>query len=285
MYFKDTGFQLSKIVESNVTLVAQHWLADKIASIIQMQSTKDLYLTYSLIATKIAVESPFDTSAVDADLKEYIQKQKGNIQQITRMYLLIKVLEADEEFFSPKVANIIQVADTSELETFLKFLILLPNPEKYKTAAVDALRTNISTIFGAIAYNNPYPGKYFNEQQWNQMYLKTIFIEGDLNAILDIDERANKDLTRIIFDYAHERWAASRQIDPFFWRPVSNFLNEELLSDMKRLLESENYMENKAAALCLFNSDQTEAQEMLKQYPELLEKITNKTISWSSLKD
>ena len=114
---------------------------------------------------------------------------------------------------------------------------------------------------------------------------KTIFIEGDLNEILDIDERANKDLTRIIFDYAHERWAASRQIDPFFWRPVSNFLNEELLSDMKRLLESENYMENKAAALCLFNSDQTEAQEMLKQYPELLEKITNKTISWSSLKD
>ena len=285
MHFKDTEVQLSKIVESNVESVAKNWLTDKIASIIQLQSTKDLYLTYSLIATKIAVKNPFDTSTADAELNSYIQVQKGNIQQIARMYLLSKVLEADEDFFSSKVANIIQVADTSELEAFLKFLILLPNPEKYKTAAVDALRTNISTVFGAIAYNNPYPGKYFNEQQWNQMYLKTIFIEGDLNAILDIDERANEDLTRIIFDYAHERWAASRDIDPYFWRPVSNFLNEELLSNMKRLLESEDQVENKAAVLCLFNSDQAEAHELLKQYPILLEKVKNKTISWSSLKD
>jgi len=44
-------------------------------------------------------------------------------------------------------------------------------------------------------------------------------------------------------------------------------------------------MENKAAVLCLFNSDHTEALELLKQYPELLEKVKNKTISWSSLKD
>jgi hypothetical protein len=285
MHFKDTGIQLSKIIESNLDTVTENWLADKMNTITQAKSTKDLYLTYSLIATKVALDDTFDTSAFDADLKEYIHVQKGNVQQIVRIYLLLKVLEADEDFFSSKVANIIQVADTSELETFLKFLILLPNPEKYKTSAVDALRTNISTVFNAIAFNNPYPGKYFDEQQWNQMYLKTIFIEGDLSAILDVDERANKDLTRIIFDYAHERWAASREIDPYFWRPVSKFLNKELLSDMKRLLVSENPMENKAAVLCLFNSDHTEALELLKQYPELLEKVKNKTISWSSLKD
>ena len=284
MYFKDTSIQLSKIIESNVDSIVKNWLAEKIDTVISEKSVKTLYLTYSLIGSKVDLQGEFNIDAVQDDLKEYILLQNGNIRQLTRMYLLINVLEADEVFFSPKIANIIQVADTGELETFLKFLILLPNPEKYKTAAVDSLRTNISTVFNAIAFNNPYPGKYFDESQWNQMYLKTAFMRGDLSAIKDIDKRANKDLARIISDYAHERWAASRDIDPYFWRPVTKFLNNDLLKDMQRLLQSENAAENEAAALCLFNSGLKEGQEILKAHPELIENVKNKTISWNSLK-
>ncbi len=284
MYFKDTSIQLSKIIESNVDSIVKNWLAEKIDTVISEKSVKTLYLTYSLIGSKVDLQGEFNIDAVQDDLKEYILLQNGNIRQLTRMYLLINVLEADEVFFSPKIANIIQVADTSELETFLKFLILLPNPEKYKTAAVDSLRTNISIVFNAIAFNNPYPGKYFDESQWNQMYLKTAFMQGDLSAIKDIDKRANKDLARIISDYAHERWAASRDIDPYFWRPVTKFLNNDLLKDMQRLLQSENVAENEAAALCLFNSGLKEGQEILKAHPELIENVKNKTISWNSLK-
>ncbi len=284
MYFKDTSIQLSKIIESNVDSIVKNWLAEKIDTVISEKSVKTLYLTYSLIGSKVDLQGEFNIDAVQDDLKEYILLQNGNIRQLTRMYLLINVLEADEVFFSPKIANIIQVADTSELETFLKFLILLPNPEKYKTAAVDSLRTNISIVFNAIAFNNPYPGKYFDESQWNQMYLKTAFMQGDLSAIKDIDKRANKDLARIISDYAHERWAASRDIDPYFWRPVTKFLNNDLLKDMQRLLQSENAAENEAAALCLFNSGLKEGQEILKAHPELIENVKNKTISWNSLK-
>lgn len=285
MYFKNSGSQLSKVIESNVDAEVQQWLTDKIKSTIDKKSTRELYLTYSLIASKIQIQPEFNIVALSDELKEYIKIQNGNIQQIARMLLLIKVLEADEEFFHDKVANIIQVADTGELETFLKFLILLPNPEKYKNTAVDALRTNISTVFNAIAYNNPYPGKYFNDQQWNQMYLKTAFMQGDLNAISDIDERANKDLTRIISDYAHERWAASRDIDPYFWRPVSKFLDDELLKDMRRLLQSENSYENRAGGLCLYHSENETASALLEKESELLAKIKNKTISWNSLKN
>lgn len=285
MYFKNSGSQLSKVIESNVDVEVQQWLTEKIKTTIEKKSTRELYLTYSLIASKIQIQPEFNIAALSDELKEYIKIQNGDIQQIARMLLLIKVLEADEEFFHDKVANIIQVADTGELATFLKFLILLPNPEKYKNTAVDALRTNISTVFNAIAYNNPYPAKYFNDQQWNQMYLKTAFMQGDLNAISDIDERANKDLTRIISDYAHERWAASRDIDPYFWRPVSKFLDDELLQDMKRLLQSENSYENRAGGLCLFHADNDTARALLEKESELLAKIKNKTISWNSLKN
>src|SRR5690606_33852490 len=176
------------------------------------------------------------------------------------IYLLADVLMADPEFFAPKVNNIIQVADTSELETFLKYLILLPDAERFKTTAVATLRTNVSTVFDAIALNNPYPSKYFNDQQWNQMYLKAAFMQRDLSKIADIDKRANRDLARIISDYAHERWSASRNIDPYFWRPVSQFLEGQLLLDMERLLNSGNVSEKKAGALCCYRSDNEKAR-------------------------
>ena len=285
MHLKNVGQQLSDIVESYVDVEDRNWLEEKITAITKEKSTRDLYLTYSLTPTKIHSEENLNLIFDDSDLGRYLQIQGANIRQVVRIYLLIRVLNADEEFFIPKVANIIQVADTSELETFLKFLILLPNPENYKTTAVEALRTNIAVIFNALAYHNPYPSLFFNDQQWNQMYLKTAFMQGDLSAIVDIDKRANKDLARIISDYAHERWAASRDIDPYFWRPVSQFLDATLLNDMRRLLESDDPAENKAGALCCSRSDNPEAKNLLENYSGLKAKIESNKISWKTLKD
>lgn len=285
MQLENVGQHLSAIIENQVNAATRNWLEEKIEIITDNQSTKDLYLAYSLISTKITSKEHAIIPSTDSDVFLYLQIQKANIQQVTRIYLLVKVLEAGSEFFTPKVANIIQVADTGELETFLKFLILLPNPEDYKAAAVEALRTNIGIIFNAIAYNNPYPSMFFNDQQWNQMYLKTVFMQGDLSAVSNIDKRANKDLTRIISDYAHERWAASRDIDPYFWRPVSKFLDNTLLGDMKRLLDSEDSVENKAGALCCYNSDVPEAKKLLENHQELIKQIENKKVSWEKLKE
>ncbi len=277
--------QLSSIIDSNIDKGESTWLDERIESIIGHRSTRDLYLTYSLIPSKIDLKENLNIPFIDSDLGNYIHLQRANNQEVARIYLLVKVLNADSEFFTEKVANIIQVADTGELETFLKFLILLPNPESYKTTAVAALRTNISTVFYAIAHNNPYPSLFFDEPQWNQMYLKCAFMEGDLSAILNIDARANKDLVRIISDYAHERWAASREIDPVFWRPVARLLDDVLLKDMERLLKSDNPIENRAGALCCHASGHQKAKALLAKYPVLQKQMENQEISWESLKD
>ncbi|MCK0134128.1 EboA domain-containing protein [Arenibacter sp. S6351L] len=285
MLFKNIGTQLLKILEDNVDNENKQWLFSKIEGIVESESTKDLYLTYSLVPTKIRSEKDLSLLLDDKELKGYLEIQHANLQQIGRIYLLYRVLEAKEDFFKAKVANIIEVADKSELETFLKFLVLLPHPENYKVQAVEALRTNISTVFDAIALNNPYPALYFNEQQWNQMYLKAAFMQQNLNEIVQVEQRGNKELTRIISDYAHERWAASREIDPCFWRPVSNFMNEKLLKDMKRLFSSENIAERKAAALCCYHSNSTEAKALLTEFPALVKGIENGSITWQNLKE
>jgi len=285
MLFQNVGSKLLKILEDNVSEENKAWLLSKIKNIVETESTKDLYLTYSLIPTKINTMAKLSLPEDSDGLGNYLSIQDANLQQIGRIYLLFKVLEAKEEFFKSRVANIIEVADKSELETFLKFLVLLPNPENYKAQAVEALRTNISTVFDAIALNNPYPALYFNEQQWNQMYLKAAFMQQDLTAIEQVDKRANKELARIISDYAHERWAASREIDPHFWRPVSNFMDQGLLQDMKKLLSSDNMAEKKAAALCCYNSNLPEAKDMLQPFPDLEKGIQEGSITWEQIKE
>ena len=260
------------------------WLKDKIEKMAGNKSSKDLFMTYSLLNVKFSASKPISFDDLDNDSSRYFNAHKANILQVARIYLLSEVLSQDIEFYTPKVANIIQVADTGELETFLKYLVLLPNPEAYKQTAVEALRTNIAIIFDAISLNNPYPAKYFNDQQWNQMYLKAAFMERDLSQIESVDERANEDLTRIISDYAHERWAASRKIDPMFWRPVSKFLNEKLLNDMNTLLESEDVIENKSGALCCYYSENDKAIALLNNKPELKHRVADGQISWNTIK-
>ncbi len=285
MEFTNSTRNLEIVLQHNLDSTVIGWLQEKIELICKTTSTKDLYLTYSLLASKIA---PIETGVAQLGnnvLAIYLKSQKATTLEVGRIYLLSRVLEVNSSFFEPKVANIIQVADTGEMITFLKYLILLPNAENYKQVAVEALRTNIATVFDAISAHNHYPAAFFNEQQWNQMYLKAAFMERDLSAILQVDERANKELARIISDYAHERWAASRTIDPLFWRPVANFLDQALLNDMQRLLESTDSTENKAGGLCCFASKNVAAQELLNNYPDMLEQLQTGAVTWGIIKN
>ncbi len=284
MQLQNTGDTLEAIINHNASAEEKDWISEKLNKIISSKSAKDLYLSYSLLSGKITTTNGLNFPDQEEQLSSYLYAQQANLLQISRIYLLVKVIEEDADYFLPKVARLIQLADTGELETFLKFLIVLPHAEEFKNVAVEALRTNIATVFDAIALNNPYPSIYFNDQQWNQMYLKAAFMQRNLNEIIDVEKRANKELTRIISDYAHERWAASRDIDPLFWRPVSNFIEGALLDDMKRLLESDHPQEVAAAGLCCYYSVQPAAKALLEKYPEIKVKVESDNISWKNLK-
>ncbi|MGE5944139.1 MAG: EboA domain-containing protein [Flavobacteriales bacterium] len=284
MLFKNVSEDLKKAIVYNYTSELFEWLEDKINYIISNKSTKDLYLTYSLLASKIDTNKVLLMPNENSETFQYLHNHHANYLELGRIYILVKVLEADKDFFTSKVSNIIQIADTTELGTFLKYLILLPNPEAYKHVAVDALRTNITPIFDAISLNNPYPALYFDDKQWNQMYLKAAFMQRDLNAIVDIDKRANKELSRIISDFAHERWAASRDINPYFWRPVGKFIDDVILEDLKKLFKSPNEKEQIAAALCCSSSDSNKAKELLNENILLKQKVEQHLISWDTIK-
>ncbi len=281
MNSKHTGSEWRDILSSGLDSDSTEWLEERLHKILSEKSGRDLFLTYSLIAGRVKDVQP--ESYGEGELAGYLASHDATLRQIARMYLLVRVLEEDRETFSPRVAKLIQVADKSELETFLRYLSLLPEAGDFKDSAVEALRTNIATVFDAISLDNPYPATYFNDQQWNQMYLKAAFMQRDLSRIQSVGQRANADLTRIISDYAHERWAASRDVDPMFWRPVTNYITGVLVEDMKRLLDSDSEAENKAGALCCFYSENEEASKLLENYTELRDAVADEKITWQNL--
>ncbi len=97
----------------------------------------------------------------------------------------------------------------------------------------------------------PHPDHEKNRVAWNTMVLKALFIQVPLAPIVGLDERSNPALMRMLCDYAHERWAASRTVSPELWRCVGPHADEAALADLNRVLETGNEEERQAAARAL----------------------------------
>jgi hypothetical protein len=119
-------------------------------------------------------------------------------------------------------------------------------------------------VFDAIAFGNPYPTTYFTELAWNQLVLKCIFNDKPIHLIEGIDKRSNQALANTLADFAHERWAAGRRVPSQVWRLIRNYQTETKEQDVRRLAQSVNPHDQKAAELILNNSP-IEAWKALEQ--------------------
>ena len=121
------------------------------------------------------------------------------------------------EPYGELVQQCYELGDSREQESWLRALSLLPAPERFLAAAVDACRTNILPLFEAIACENPYPLRCFPELNFNQMVLKCLFNGIALARIVGLEERVNAELSRMADDYAAEREAAGRPVPADIW--------------------------------------------------------------------
>lgn len=257
------------------------WFKERLNALIQQPSSRDFYITYTLIRQKFG--NPDVSFKDDSDQNVFLSKYGMTLDEAFRLLLLYEVLKSASDYYTHAVKKLIEVADKDELVTFLKFLDLLPEAEQFCDAAVQALRTNIEPVFDAIALRNAYPQKYFNTQQWNQMYLKAAFMQRPLLDIVGVEERANPELSRIISDYAHERWAASRAIDPMIWRPAAICPVPCTVTDMEHLLKEGTSEEVHAAALVCMGSEDPALEKLIEDRKDLKALILDGTLNWNNL--
>lgn len=188
--------------------------------------------------------------------------KNATLDQLARVYLIIQL--AEKEDGKSRIETLFDTAEMNELVALYRALPVLKTPEIWLQRATDAVRSNMGPVFDAIAFGNPYPLHYFSELAWNQLVLKCIFNDKPIHLIEGLDERANQALAETLADFAHERWAAGRRVPAQVWRLIRNFHTNTKEKDLKRLAESADPNDQKAAELVQKNSP-LEAWKVLEQ--------------------
>lgn len=110
------------------------------------------------------------------------------------------------------VELLLRTGELGEQASLLRALPLVPASERFVPIAVEACRTNATTVFAAIAIDNPLPAASFSTPSFNQMVLKAVFIGVPVRGIVGLERRASPELRRMALDYASEREAAGRSV-------------------------------------------------------------------------
>jgi hypothetical protein len=158
---------------------------------------------------------------VDVDAAEETQLRAGGLpiprgrplSEIGRTALLLRVLQSvPTEEHAAFVDSLYRHADGREQEALLRALPVLPGPGRFVQTAIEACRSNIRTVFEAIACSNPYAARFFPDPSFAQMILKALSLEAPLDRIVGLPQRITADLRRMAEDYSRERRAAGRPV-------------------------------------------------------------------------
>lgn len=114
--------------------------------------------------------------------------------------------------FADRFNQWFRFADEGEACAYYRSLCLLPEPKQHLWRAAEGCRTNMRSVFAAVACDSPYPFLYFDDIAWNQMLLKALFIGEPLANIYGADKRHNAELQAMVKDYMDERRSAGRDI-------------------------------------------------------------------------
>lgn len=203
--------------------------------------------------------------------------------RIARSWWLLQLGIEDPSAYSRSVERLFLAAEMNEQVALYGSLPLLAFPESFTARCAEGIRTNIGSVFEAVALDNPYPAEYLEEASWNQLVLKAFFMGVPVNQIQGLDQRANSKLAHILSDYAHERWAAGRPVNPLLWRPVGKFMDENLYQDMLRLSDSGSDVEKKAAILACRASSFGPAHSLLERFPQWKQEAERGELTWELL--
>jgi hypothetical protein len=253
------------------------WLAKQQEKLETHYTDRAFYLAFGM-APRFAGKQPLTLSEQQQEgaqqLKTGFQPNGWPLSQLVRTYLLLLFPADNAATYGATLTQLLETAEVDEQVAVYAALPVLAHPDALVALAVNGLRTNITRVFDAIALDNPYPADYLDEAAWNQMILKAVFMGRPLYRIFKADARINPALTRMLVDFAHERWAADRPVTPELWRFVAPYADASHHTDLERVIASENPLESAAGKLACAQSDTSELRALV---------TTNQLPTWEQI--
>lgn len=276
---------LGRWLAARLPAEAAAWLAAGAARLRPGGPDREIFLMTSLASRKLGSAplalSPAELVAATASRPGW-DPRDWTVDQASRVYLLL-VSSPEGAELGRRLDRLCSAADIGELVAFYRGLPLYPDAARHVLRAAEGVRSNMRTVFEAVAHRNPYPSEQFAEPPWNQMVLKALFVGSRLDLVVGLESRRNAALARMLCDYAHERWAAARPVSPELWRCVGPFATGHVLEDFRRLLAKGTPAERQAAALALLESPDPAARTMLNDTSELAAAARAGEFHWEQL--
>lgn len=272
---------LSAILISNLSADGQNWLESIIQSADQSNKISQAFVMVPRKTGKSLIQLNEEQKLlIEAAGISYIRN--WTIDRLCRVWLLSTLNAEDPEKLYATIDRLFLSAEMNEAVALYSALPFLAHPEIWVKRCAEGIRSNIGSVLEAIMENNPYPSENLDEAAWNQLVLKAFFTEKNIKLIIGLDKRANLELALTLIDYAKERWAAKRKVNPQLWRLVSKFINAEIFETLKVGLQHYDQIEQRAIALAIAQSDYQPAKDYINTFPELKLVLSEGNLNWDS---
>jgi hypothetical protein len=277
---------LEDLLAARLAPPAQTWLDQQLVALRQAFTRPQLYLAFAA-APRWVGKGELRPTPAQADearrLRPGLDLGPWTLAQTARTVLLATVPPQPAPGYVATIEQLFDTAEMNELVALYAALPLLAHPAAFAHRAAEGVRSNMATVFGAVALGNPYPAEQLDETAWNQMFLKAVFTGRNLAQVYGVDDRANDQLGQICVDYAHERWAAHRPVTPELWRPLAGRVTQAHLPDLARLFADPLEVQQAAAALVCAASNYGPARQLLAQQPGWPQKIADQVWDWAKV--
>ncbi|SFZ90917.1 hypothetical protein SAMN05428642_1011242 [Flaviramulus basaltis] len=229
--------QFTELVKSKLTSTELEWVNEKMAIVSDLETASKFNVFFSLVSRFISNEIvPWKVN--EKEILENIypgfSKTEWTKQDLTRSLLMTAL---DVSVNKSILNSFFQIAEMKEQVALYKGLYFLENATEFQDQFAEGIRTNMANVFDAIASGNPFAQNYLEEEEWNQLILKSFFMGRKIYNIQNIDQGKNKHLANMLQDYVKERWAAGRQVSLEIWRMIDGYLRE----DIKKIFSEKHF--------------------------------------------
>jgi hypothetical protein len=262
------------------------WFREQLSRLTAQGTEKEVYLALGYATRKLGKS---DLALSMEELSAATACRPGwdpgdwSIDQAARVAFVLASHRGDDAAFKTRLEKLFNTADIGELIAFYRAIPLYPGAALHLPRAREGARSAMQPIFEAVAHRNPYPGEHFDENAWNHMVLKALFVGSRLGPIQGLDARCNPRLTRMLCDYARERRAANRSVSPELWRCVGPHADASAMDDLARVLEAGAPLERRAAVLALIAARSAEADQRLAKAADVRDAALAGEFTWDDI--
>lgn len=277
---------LSTIITQNSTTQAQQWLQQQQEKLEGANVIQRFNLTFTAIPRFTGKDLITVTEQQAAALGSLVPGffiQGYTLDRLVRTWWLLQLPVTTRDEYVNTIEGLFDAAEMNELAALYGALPLLAWPEAWTLRTAEGIRSNMGPVLEAVMLRNPYPARYLSEPAWNQLVMKAIFTDKPVHLISGLDSRANPQLAAVLRDYAHERWAAGRTVNPMLWRLIGPFIDATFFPDIERVWNAANNAEKEAAALACARAAYPPAQSLLQTAPALQAEIAAGHLTWDTV--